>query len=143
MVLFLELLGVVFGLALATTLTGRALVGICGVSWLQRTTPESLIASATLGTGIWILGFGWASYLGLPARPAAILVLAGTGVLLGLVASRGRLGWLWPPLRPGLLFAVLLPCVLSPVLYLLPVLRFNGFPWANDATLYLWAGDWL
>jgi hypothetical protein len=143
MTAFLLTLGLVALLAAGTTLTGRALAGAFGMRWLRRATPEAVIVSAFLGTGVWLLVFGCCSHAGLPAPRAAL----GVGVVVGLLgltlAVRGRLAWLLPRVRPSVAAGLLGVCLLGAALDLLPVLWGNGLWPINDSLCYISIAEWL
>lgn len=106
MATFLEAFGVTALLGLVATLTGRLLAVALDMRLLRRPGPESLLASAFLGTGFLALAYGWASYLGLPA-PDCLLVVG--LLLLGLAAFsavKGRLGEVIRLPRPRLFTAL-------------------------------------
>ena len=82
---------VLAGLSVGATLTGRGDAVLVPIRMLRRWTPENVLASAFLGTAVWVLTFGYCSYLGL-AAPAA------TGVVLAVLRPPGgREGGVPPP----------------------------------------------
>src|SRR5947209_2348489 len=123
-------------LGMSTTVTGRALVALGGVRPLRRLTPESLAASAVLGTGAWALFLGWFFYGGAAAGTAAGALGVGlAGLFIGL-AVRRRLGWLRPHGRPLPWAVAGILCFLGGSQVLLPLARYQFFDPFNDATNY-------
>jgi hypothetical protein len=136
-------LTVVTGLALGSILAGRAFAAAWGVKLLQRWTPEALLMCACLGTGVWVLGFGCCSYLGLRALPAALVVVGVSAALMTV-----QLGRRWPflprgPRRWGTLAAALTPCVVAVAAALLPVGLGDCFTFQSDSMIYDSVAEWL
>src|SRR5206468_9445406 len=101
MLLGLQLGGLAFVIGLACLLLGRLVACALGPRWLARMNADNVCAAAFLGTALCFLGFGWFSYLGLPARSAAFGVFALAGGLVGVLAWQGRLLTVVSLHRPG------------------------------------------
>jgi hypothetical protein len=129
------------GLAVGTTLTGRAVAALLRVRMLRRWAPENVLASAFLGTAVWILTFGCCSYLGLHALPAALVVL---GLAGGLVVVRvAALPRAPSARRRGALATVLAPVALAAITVLLPILIGDSFVFWSDSLQYSSVAEWL
>ncbi len=137
------LIAVVLGLAAGTTATGRALVGVLGARSLRRRSPENFAIAALLGTGLWILVFGYCSYLRAPARLATAVTLAGSlGLVMALILL-GRWRDLLPPRpRPSGLPAQA-GCVAACALTLLAPLAYRSFNVWNDTFAYISSSESL
>ncbi len=136
-------LAVLIGLTVGTVVTGRAVVALCRMRVVRRWTPENVLAAAFVGTAVWILTFGYCSYLGLAAPRAALIVLGLAGTLAAAWALF-RPGLAMPPRRRLLALAlVLAPVVLGAVAVLLPVILGDGFVFYGDSILYDNVAEWL
>ena len=91
-------LAVLIGLAVGTVVTGPRSSSFAGCAVLRRWTPENVLTSAFVGTAVWILTFGYGSYLGL-AAPRAALVVLGLSAVLAAVRTAARPGMTLPPRR--------------------------------------------
>jgi hypothetical protein len=143
MELALQLLGVVATLALGTTLTGRLLCAVWGVTWLRRLTPENFAAAALLGTGTWILLFSACTYLGLTAPWAACVLACFLALLLTLLAVRRRWDWLRPPPPSWATLGLGAACGLAVFVAFLPLLVGNCVSLMHDAFTYICISEWL
>jgi hypothetical protein len=140
--LFALMVAVVVVLALVTMWTGRSLIDVLQIRWLQGCQLEAWIVSAFLGTGLWILGFGWCSYLGFNAREARWPLFVGAAFLP--LAARWRGTSLFP--LPKLGFAhrlVLIAILLAIALTLLPLLAGRCINPFNDTVCYVSLSRWL
>jgi hypothetical protein len=143
MSLFLRSLAVVFVLALGTMLTGRALCAALDLRAFRRRSLENFIVAAFLGTGLWLLLFGWGSHVGLPA-PRIVPLVGACGVILVLASAlRRRLDWLLPRPRFWEWLNASIPCAIALVLTFLPFLLGNGFAIHNEPFPYISMSEWL
>ncbi len=143
MSLFFRSVLVVAVVALGTTLTGRALCVAFGHRPFRRRSLENLIVAAFLGTGLWILLFGWGSHAGWPAPRILPLVGACSIGLVLASALRRRRDWRLPRGRFWVWLGGLLPCVIVLVLCFQPLILGNGFECYGDAFTYIGMSEWL
>jgi hypothetical protein len=144
MATFIEAVVLTALLGLACLFAGRLLAAVFAVRLLRRTGPESLLASAFLGTGFLMLAYGWGSYAGCPARVCLLLVALLLMGLVVLLAVRRRLGdVIRRPRRGAAGWLVLLALAAQAVVSLLP-LAVGGCRFVDgDNALYYGPAEWL
>ena len=133
----------VAGLALASLLAGRIVVGGFGADLLRRFDAAAAAGSLVLGAAVLTLLSIGLSAAGFPTPPLVALVPAVLLVPLALAWKRRRLDVLRPrgPARAWL--ALVVPATATAVVALLPVLRTNGFAIGNDTYTYCAFSEWL
>lgn len=130
------LLGVAFG-------TGQLVAGAAGLRRLRHLDATAATASLVLGAFAWTIGFSFLS--GIARRPAGdvlSLIAVGHAVLLVVAWRRGAA---FPRARGPATDWLLLggALLVTGVLGLLPVLRFEGFLAGNDTHTYCALAEWL
>jgi hypothetical protein len=144
MATFLEAVGLAALLGLVCLFTGRLLAAALGIGLLRRAGPESLLASAFLGTGFLMLAYGWGSYAGLAARGCLLTVGLILAALVAWLAVRRRLGEVIR--RPtggaagGLIVVAL---VAQAAVSLLPLAMDSSRLVQGDNALYFGPAEWL
>jgi hypothetical protein len=88
---FFTAAGLVLALAAAMTATGWAVANVAGVRRLRNLRFEAVLANSLTGTAVWILVFGWCSYLGYSVQEVR-WPLAGTWLTLLALAFRSGAG---------------------------------------------------
>ncbi len=141
---FVEIAALVGLLGGVCTLTGRLLALVFRMRLLRRPGPETLVASAFLGTGFLVLAFGWGSHAGLPAKSCLLLVGALLAALLTCLLLRGELRELFRlPAGRVCLAAVVLALGVRVGVTLLPLLVGRIYYLYSDAMAYVAVADWL
>lgn len=137
MVFCLELVSLAVTIGLVCLLLGRLVACAMAPRWLRTVSTETLCAAAFLGTALCMLGFGWFSYLGFSARPAACGVAALACLLAAVLLWQNRLGELLAIRRPGQRSAVLvMACVLAIAILFMPPLLGDAYAVFSDYWAY-------
>jgi hypothetical protein len=141
--LFWESAGVLAGVALVATLSGRLLLAVFRVAWLRHRSVERDLVAGVIGTLAWMLVGGWCSFLTLTA-PQTLTVCGAAVMALAIgVTARWGYGWLLlpRPTRAGLVLFTLMAA--SCWFLLLPVFTDGAFCFFNDAFTCLSLSKWL
>jgi hypothetical protein len=144
MATFIEAVGLTALLGLVCLFVGRLLAASLGIRLLRRAGPESLLASAFLGTGFLMLAYGWGSYAGLPARGCLLLVGLILAALVAWLAARRRLGEaIRRPTGGAAGGLIVLALIAQAAVSLLPLAMKSSRLIHGDNALYFGPAEWL